>query len=56
MEKVYKETFGDEGILQYLTGIENKLNGLLAEQFGKSSLKFDFEFSNAFVLLKKGVN
>lgn len=46
--------FGSKGVQKYLEGTEKALGEKLAEQFGESTVHFNFNFPSANDLLKKG--
>lgn len=53
-KSLHESTFGENGIKKYLSNIENQLSNIIADQFGDSTVKFEFEFPKFNDLLKKG--
>lgn len=54
LEQKHKEVFGEKGIGQQLTEIEQKLSDTVKDQFGESEIKINFDFPKIKDLLKKG--
>jgi len=42
LKKAHKKAFGDEGLTATLKGTQNKLKEIIAEQYGKTEVKFNF--------------
>lgn len=40
--QAHKTAFGEEGIVSVLQGVQNKIEGILTDQYGKTKVEFDF--------------
>lgn len=41
-EKAHKETFGDEGLVNILNGLQSKIEDIMKEQYGETKVNFSF--------------
>lgn len=41
-EKAHKETFGDEGLINVLNGLQSKIEKIMKEQYGETKINFSF--------------